>query len=59
MRAWKVETVRGDSFELERHLNMFQGRGFQVHTILPASFGFMIVMYMDSETVPSLPPMGR
>jgi hypothetical protein len=47
MRAWKVFPVEGKPEWLEVQLNKIQRDGFEIHTIMPKSFGFLVVAFMD------------
>jgi hypothetical protein len=47
MRAWKVFSFEGKPLQLEIELNRVQKLGFTIYTIMPKSFGFLIIAFMD------------
>lgn len=51
MRAWKVFPITAKVAELDIHLNKIEQAGFTIHTILPGSFGFTVITFMDSDPI--------
>jgi hypothetical protein len=47
MRAWKVFEVEGKPTQLEIKLNQIQQDGFDILSVSPKSFGFMVIAFMD------------
>ena len=55
MRAWKVFEVKGKPAQLEIDLNKIQKDGFEILTVTPASFGFLVIAFIDqSSSAPGL-----
>jgi hypothetical protein len=55
MRAWKVFEVEGKPVQLEIKLNQIQQDGFNVLSVAPKSFGFLVIAFMDqSSSAPGL-----
>ena len=55
MRAWKVFEVKGKPVQLEIDLNNIQKDGFEILTVTPASFGFLVIAFIDqSSSAPGL-----
>ena len=47
MRAWKVFEVEGKPTHIELRLNQIHKDGFEIFGVLPKSFGFMVIAFMD------------
>jgi hypothetical protein len=46
MRAWKVFEVKGKPVQLK-----IQKDGFEIFTVTPASFGFLVIAFMDQSNI--------
>ena len=55
MRAWKVFEVKGKPTQLEIELNKIQKDGFEILAVNAASFGFLVIAFLDqpSDGMPS------
>ena len=51
MRAWKVFEVKGKPVQLEIDLNKIQKDGFEIFTVTAASFGFLVIAFMDQSNI--------